>query len=56
MCLVQLGKGCQFTDCDATSRYADGVKAAAGRLSNSKVRSFAARPPVSKDQLCQSAS
>ena len=52
MYLAHLAKACQLNDCDTTSWYADRVRGAAVGLSNARDCSFAARPAVSKDQLC----
>ena len=53
MYLAHLVKARQLNDCDATSRYTDWVRGAAMGLSKARDCSFAARPGVSKDQLCQ---
>ena len=53
MYLAHLVNGRRLNDCDATSRYSDGVQAAARGLSNSEVCSFAARPAACEDQLFQ---
>ena len=53
MYLAHLAEGRRLIECDATSWYTDRVKAAARGLSKSEACSFAVRPAVSKDQLCQ---
>ena len=53
MYLAHLVEGCQINDSDATSRHTDRMTVAARGASNSKICSFAARPAVFRDQLCQ---
>ena len=53
MFLAHLVKGRHLNDCDATSWYTDRLKAAAKALPESKDCFFAARPAISKGQLCQ---
>ena len=53
MYLAHLVKWRHLNDCDATSWYTDRLKAAAKALPESKDCFFAARPAISKDQLCQ---
>ena len=53
MYLAHLAKGRQPNDCDATSWYTQSVVAATKWRPKSKDCPFAARPAISKGQLCQ---
>ena len=53
MYLAHLVKARQLNDCDATSWYTDTVRGAATGLSQARECSFAARPAVSRGQLCR---
>ena len=53
MYLAHLVKGCQLNDCDSTSWLTERVRGVAKGLAKSKDNSFATRPAISKDQLCQ---
>ena len=53
MYFARLVKGRHPNDCDATSSYTDRLKAATKAHPESENCSSAARPAISKDQLCQ---
>ena len=55
MYVAHLAKGCQLNDCDATSRFAARVPAAARGLNKSKDSSVSTRPSIDERRLRQRA-